>query len=268
MAETELENKETAETETTESTTVADTTVYTPEKQMLDQERANTRRAREELASVSEAYDEANERLGQLEQELEQLKTANEAEKHKLETQQQRLEDMDPELVDGKVIANIRKLEQQLKDQESQFQQQKTQLLTQLKELSNKATTYEQQQAATAEEQRRVKVRENVLNRVEKSLERHGIGAAAKYRTEALKLADELVDSGQVKQPQDVIEAVELMEDCYLKIKAKHDKGKGKTVSVDTGKSGVTAPSGTARKSGTLDEIADDMLKDKSWLKD
>lgn len=276
MAETEVKEEQTNETiepkderiEDTEAVKAGDTTVYTPEKQMLDQERANTRRAREELESLTEAFEAASEELQSVKDELAGLKTANEAEKRKLETQQQRLEDMDPQYVDEKVIRNMKVLEQQLRDQQARFDTREAELNARIQELTTKATTYEQERAEQLEERRKTEVREAILSRVEKSLERQGIKGAGKYRTEAHKLADELVDSGEVKQPKNVIDALDLMEDCYLKVRAKHEKGKDKTVSVDTGRSGITPPGEPQRKSGSLDEVAADMLKDQSWRKD
>ena len=254
-------------TVTETKTTPTDTTEYTREKQAVDQERANARKAREEAQAAQEAFEEATERATKLEQELSSLKAANDAEKQKLQTQQQKLEDMDPDLVDAKVRVNIQRLEQRIKDQETSFQQQKTELLGQLKELSGKAQTYEQERLASQEKERHDKAVESVLSTVEKSLKRHGVVGAEKYRTEALKLADELVDSGQAERPIDPFSAVDFMEDCYLKVKVKYEKDK-KSVSVDTGKSGVGPVARTKRKTGSLDDVADDMLKDKSWKKD
>lgn len=266
----DLETKDDAVTDddTASAAVPADTTEYTRDKQMADQERANARKAREETQVAQDAFEEASERATKLERELVGLKAANDAEKQKLHTQQQKLEDMDPDLVDAKVIKNIQQLEQRLRDQDSLFQQQKSELLGQLKELSGKAQTYEQERQTAMERERHDKTVEGVLSTVEKSLKRHGIAGAEKYRTEALKLADELVDSGQAERPNDPFSAVDFMEDCYLKVKDKYDKGKSKTVSVDTGKSGVGPVAKTKRKTGSLDEIAADMLNDKSWKKD
>ena len=274
MAETELKDLETKAGDDTAAvvaddtvTVPADTTEYTREKQAVDQERANARRAREEATAAQEAYEEAAEQLGQVQEELAALKAANESEKQKLQSQQQKLQDMDPDLVDAKVIANIRQLEQRLADQESKFQKEKSELIGQLSQLSEKAQTYEQEREQAIEKQRHDQAVESVLSTVEKSLKRHGIAGAEKYRTEALKLADELVDSGQAQKPLDAFSAVDFMEDCYLQVKARYDKGK-KPVSVDTGKSGVGPVAKKTRKTGTLDEVADDMLKDQSWRKD
>jgi len=270
MAETDITTEE-QDIETTDDqvTTVGDDTGYTREKQMIDFEKANARKAREELATMTEAFEEASERTEQLQRELAQLKTSNDAEQRKLQVEQQKLEEMDPDLVDQKVIKNIQQLQQQIRDQETKFQSEKTELVSQLTDLRTKAGTYEQERAATLEERRRAEVREKVLSRVERSLDRQGIKAAGKYRTEAHKLADEMVDSGQVPQPKDVIDGIELMETCYLKVHAKHSKGKDKTVSVDTGKSGVAVTSAkSGLKPGSLDDVYDQMLNDTSWLKE
>ena len=109
---------------------------------------------------------------------------------------------------------------------------------------------------------------DSVLNRVEASLKRQKISTPGQYRTEAIKLADELVDSGKRKKPSNILEGIDLMEECYLQAISAHTKKK--VVSVDVGKAGVT--SGTKKtdeiKPGSLSEVKAQMLKNKSWKED
>lgn len=250
-----------------------DTTEYTLNKQELDQERANARRAREERAEAQELYESANERAESLQRELEELKKANKAESARLEARQQveqdKLDEMDPDLVDTQVIKNIQTIERRLKAQREEFQKKEESLLGRIDDLSAKTVRYEKERA---ESQRKAEIKEkidSVLNRVEASLKLHGVDTPGQHRTEAMKIADELVDKGDRKKPVNVLQGVELMEECYLKVIAQHNKKK-KGVSVDGGKAGVTTGVKTKgqRKTGSLDEVAADMLKDKSWKED
>ncbi len=245
-----------------------DDTGYSRQQQLIDQERANARRAREQAAEMADALEQANEKISQLESRFDQISAANDDRRAQLEAEKQRLEDMDPELVDASVRKNIASLEKRLQEQEAAFKQKEAEFQKHIKAISDKAETLENERRQSAEEQRRAQVREKVLSRVENSLSRQGIKGAAKFRSEALKLADDLVDTGKVKQPSDPIEAVELMEDCYLQVRDKHEKKKS-SVSSDTGRSGPGASgSKSGIKPGSLDEVYDQMLKSDDWLKD
>jgi len=262
-------NEETTVTDSTvETTETADQTEYTYTQQQIDQERANARKAREELTSLTELYETTNERAETLEKELAEMRQSQEREKSQLEAERQaeqdKLDDMDPDLVDPKVINNIRAIEKRLEKQRNDFQQEKSELLGKITELSQKASEYENERAELQQKQQHDKTVESVLNRVEASLKRQKVTTPGQYRTEAIKLADDLVDKGEVKKPNDVVAAIDLMEDCYLKVISKHQKKKG--VSVDGGTSGASPASGKKeKKTGSLDDVAADMLKDKSW---
>lgn len=272
------ENTTTTTTETEEQenglvTEPADTTVYTLDKQMLDQERANARRAREELASVSELYEQANERAESFERELEEIKSTYEKDKAKLEAAQQeeqdKLDEMDPDIVDEKVIKNIKVIENKLKRQSEKFEKEKADLLSRIQSLSTKTSQYEKEQAEIKKKAEREKAIESVLSRVEKSLQMHNVKTPGQYRTEAMKMADDMVDKGECKKPENILEGVELMEKCYLLVIEQQQKKKGVS-SVDDGKSGLT-PGAKAKdeiKPGSLSEVKAQMLKNKSWLKD
>lgn len=249
LLEEELEEQEAAEKDEKPETEVADETAYTPEKQQLDQERANARRAREELATITSAYEQSTSQIEQLKQDMANIQAAKETEKDKLE-------DMDPEMADEKVINNIRRLDQRLAGKEKQ-----------LDEALKKIQAYEQQQQEAEQQKANARAKEAVLLTVEKTLKKMGVSGAAKYRNEANSLADELVDSGQRVKPNTFTEAIDLMTDCYLQIKDKAKKKK--TVSVDTGRAGAGV---TGKKSGikpgTLDNVREQMLADRSWLQD
>lgn len=250
MTETEKVEETEEKTEEVQTTEASDTTEYTKDQQALDFEKGNAARARQQVETITEAYDGATAKVGELEKELESLKVVKDRE-------QDKLDEMDPDIVDQKVIKNIELLQKRMDAKDAK-----------ITELMGKASQYEQERADAQATTRQSEARENVLTSVESSLKRHGIDSPGQYRNEALKLADEKVDTGEVKQPTESLEAIGLMEECYLEVKIKHEE-KAKTVSVDGGKSGA-AP-GTkveSRKTGTLDEIYTDMLSDKSWKSD
>ncbi len=91
MTETVVETEE--KTEEVQTTEASDTTEYTKEQQALDFEKGNAARARKEVETVTEAYDGATAKVGELEKELESLKVVKDRE-------QDKLDDMDPDLVD------------------------------------------------------------------------------------------------------------------------------------------------------------------------
>lgn len=254
-------------------TTPEDTTAYTAHEQQLDQERGNARRAREELSSVSELLESANAQSESLRAEMDELKQANKEEKTRLESAQQaeqnKLDVMDPELVDQQVIKNIHAIEQRLQSQRDNFQKEKAELLSLQKGLSDKLAQLENERAETQRKSAHNEAVESVFSRVEASLKRHGVTTPGQYRTDANKLADEMVDTGQRKKPDSIMSGIELIEECYLKVIDQHNKKK-KGVSVDGGKSGPSSgvKEKGQRKTGTLDEVAADMLKDKSWKED
>ena len=241
-------------------------------RQELDIERANARKAREELSAVSELYDSANDRVTNLESQLEQLKTSNDQERERLQMERQdeqnKLDDMDPELVDEKVIKNIQAIEKRISSQRQEFVKREETLMAQIKDLSQKTSQYEQEKAAAQRKTEQDRAIESVLNEVEDSLKTlHDVDTPGQYRTEAMKIADDLVDKGERKRPGNILDGIKLMRECYVKVISQHQKKKG--VSVDGGKSGVTSGvKVSSRKTGSLDEVAADMLKDKSWQKD
>lgn len=261
----------TTELEDVQEQKTGDSTEYTADQQQLDQEKANSRRAREELSSVTAQLESANERTSSLEADIVELKRSNEEQTTRLEAEQKaeqsKLADMDPELVDPQVIENIKRIESSLASQREDFQKEKAVLLTKISELSDKATQNENERAETAHQKEQQKAVDSVLTRVEDSLKAHAVTTPGQFRTEAIKMADDLVDKGERSRPGSIIDGIELMEECYLKVISQHKTKKG--VSVDGGKSGVTTGvKSTDRKTGSLDDVADDMLKDQSWKED
>jgi len=220
------------------------------DKQMIEFERGNARRAREELNTVSQAYQQATDQLEALKAEVEELKT---------EKKTAKLEEMDPEMADEKVIKNIKLIENRLSEKEKA-----------ITEMSKKIADYEKQQEAQQRQTANEQAKLDVYTTVEDMFADFGVKNAVRFRNDAIKLADDLVDSGEKMQPTTFKQAVKLMKECYLQVKEKADKSsKKKTVSVDTGKGGTgsTGDNNTGIKPGPLKDVAAQMLKNRSWLK-
>ena len=243
------EEKKEEKVDSGDDTAAASNAAWDRDKQMIEFERSNARRAREEVSTLTSAYEQSNTQINQLKAEIAEIKDAKETEKQKLET-------MDPDLADDKVIKNIQLIEERLTAKEQQ-----------ISAMSKKIDDYEKQQADAQAKTANEQTKASVFKSVESSMAKLDIPGAAKYRNEAVKLADELVDSGQRKQPKTFDEAIDLMTDCYLQVK-KGQKTKD-SVSVDTGKGGTTASGKKTGgiKPGKIEDVRAQMLKDQSWLK-
>jgi len=204
-------------------------------RQQVDQAESVARKAREEAETLSAAYTEAQA-------EIEKLKTANAERQRDIDVKKSELDQMDPDLVDKNVIKNLERMQQRLDKSEKRAEQ-----------LELKAKAYEEAETKRNEKVRKAETREKILKPLDTEF-------GAKFRNEALKMADDLVDSGKEKQPTDPIEAMILLRKCYQQVSDK----KKPSVATDSGASGVSHQP-AKRKTGSLDDVFDDMLKDKSW---
>jgi chromosome segregation ATPase len=228
--------------ETTEQVVVADASAATDEKwdemrQQVDQAQSVATKAREEAETLSAAYTEAQA-------EIEKLKAANAERQQAIDDKKSELDQMDPDLVDNSVRRNIEKMEKRLEQSEKRAEK-----------LELKARAYEEAETKRSEEARKAEVREKILTPLDAEF-------GAKFRNKALKLADDLVDSGKEKQPTDPIDGMILLRKCYQQVSSEKKKP---SVATDSGASGVSHQP-VKRKTGTRDEVFDDMLKDKSWM--
>lgn len=220
-------------------------------RQERDFARANERKARAELETMTEALEQSNTKMAQLEEQLAGLQQQKQDE-------QDKLAEMDPDLVPEEVSRNILTLERQLKQKADQ-----------LSSIQEKVARYEQEQQKAEEKRRQDAVRNAVFDTVETALAEVGIQGAGQYRNEANKLADQLVDSGEEVQPETMAAAVKLMTKCYRQVRNAKTSKKSASVSTDTGKSGAT-PESPAKKTGEikpgrLAEVKAQMLKNTSW---
>jgi len=234
-------------TETEEKTeqTVADDTsaaVVVDEKwdemrQQVDQAESVAKKARDEAETLSAAYTEAQT-------EIEKLKSVNAERQQAIDAKKSELDQMDPDLVDKGVIKNIEKMQKRLDESEKRAEQ-----------LELKAKAYEEAETKRTAEARKAETREKILAPLD-------VEFGAKFRNKALKLADDLVDSNKEKQPTDPIDAMILLRKCYQQVSTEKKKS---SVATDSGASGVSHQP-AKRKTGSVDEVFDDMLKDKTWL--
>jgi len=252
--EAELEKEEQTEAEKEEKKVEKTQDDYNKDakytQQQFDQESNNTRRAREELSTVTAAYEQSNTQINQLKADIEEIRDAKATEKQKLET-------MDPDLADDKVIKNIQLMDERLTAKEQE-----------ISAMSKKIDDYERQQADAQAKKAEEQAKASVFKTVESTMAKLDVPGAAKFRNEAAELADELVDTGQRKQPKTFDEAIDLMTDCYLQVK--NGQKTKNSVSVDTGKGGTTTSGKKTGgiKPGKIEDVKAQMLKNRSWLKE
>ena len=161
-------------------------------RQQIDQLSSNLKGALNDNKTLKDGITELNEKLNTLEQSLKVNQTP------KVE-----IAELDPMRADVPDVVNQNR---QLAD----YIQKQNERIKTLEALG--AEFKEREQKREAEQQQK-----STIERILKPLdERYG----AKYRNDAKKLADEKVDSGQVPQPKDSLEARDLLEQCYQEVKA------------------------------------------------
>ena len=207
---------------------------WSQEKQRADQAEANYRKLAQEKDAVTASLSERDTKLESLEQKLADL----------AESQDVPVEDLlDPDLVDAKTIKTVSKMARQIRDQKKSIDK--------LTRLANDFQSKSEKREAKSEKEQTI---EKILKPLDKEF-------GAKFRNSARKMADKLVDDGKETQPKDVIEAMTLMRQCYIKVqddaKAKEEK---KTVQTDNGSSSFSMDA-SVPKAGTRKEILAGMKK-------
>lgn len=205
-------------------------------EQDIDFERGNTRRARQDADAAQSAYDKAQD-------EIDALKT-------KLESKQEEkssLEKMDPDYVDKTVQKNI----QLLADANKELQ-------TKITNLEQKAQSYEETASQRQADEAKTQTRERILGALDGEY-------GAEHRNNAVKMAQELVDTGKESQPKDVLDADRLMRKCYKKLATEKTAAKKTSTASDSGSGSVSHPSQSGIKEGSMDDVKAQMLSDDSW---
>jgi len=215
------------------------------QKQKLDQAESVANKARLETQEHADALEESNTKLAELQAKLD-------ANQKTVQDKKDQLAEMDSQCVDKGVIANLQRLEASNKKQAERIAKQEEKIA--------KAESIEQQRQNTLAVE---KMKQEILKDCDKEF-------GSKYRNDAYKLADSLVDSGKEKQPKSQYAGSLLMRKCYKQVKdeaeakVKAEKEKNK-VPTDSGSGGVSHTK-TKRKSGTMQEVLSDMKKDTSWM--
>lgn len=239
------EPKTKEELEVEEKTKAEESKKWDEQKQKLDQAEANTSKAKLQTEEYAEA-------LGEKETQLAEMQAKLDTNQKTVETKKDQLAEMDSQFVDKGVVSNIHRLEESNKKQAERIAKQEEKIA--------KAETIEQQrQDALMVEG----MKQEILKDCDKEF-------GSKYRNDAYKLADSLVDNGKEKQPKTQYQGSILMRKCYkqikdeaeAKVKAEEEK---KKVPTDSGSGGISHTK-TTRKSGTMQEVLADMKKDTSWL--
>jgi len=201
------------------------------DRQQKDQLEATVRKMSERLSEAEEEKATLIEKLEKIEQAITQQQ----------ENAKTDLEPVDDALVDPKVARNLQKLAEQHKELAEAFKQQQ-----------QKIARYEQERQEYQQRQEQNARTEEILKPLD---EEYG----AKYRTAALKLAQELIDEGK-QQPPPAHLAYRYMENCYKAVKAKDEAAQVKSIPTDSGFGGVPFDASKI-KSGSREDVLADIRK-------
>lgn len=217
-------------------------------RQEADQYKANLEKAASERDALAEELSDKATTLQEKEVKLAELKGKFEAQAKKDDFD---FENLDPNSADFadlvKSNSKIGKLLRQVVEKQDKYDK----LVTEYK------TEKEEAEVAT----RRNAAVEKILGSLDKRF-------GAKYRNEARKKADELVNSSKKPQPQDALDAYFLLEPIYEELKKADTKLDKKLIPTDTGVANIPFQQKEGVKTGEIDEVLADMKKNpSSWQK-
>jgi uncharacterized coiled-coil DUF342 family protein len=218
-----------AEEVTTE--VIEDTKDWDKEKQRADMEHANFLKAKSQNDKLSDKLNTYESRMSQLESQI------------KVNQEKVEIAELDPLRADVPDLVNQnQKLIQRLKNVEAQFQQ-----------LQSKATTFE-----SIEQERQLKEeRQATIDKICKPLDKE---YGAKFRSKAVKMAEEAVNNGEEDAPKDAMDAYFMLTRYYKKLKTEDETVKKETIPVDTG-SGAFSFQTSEIGDGSLKEVIAQMRK-------
>jgi uncharacterized protein (DUF3084 family) len=202
------------------------------EKQRADMEHANFLKAKSQNDDLQGKLDTYESRMSQLEAQI------------KVNQEKVEIAELDPLRADVPDLVNQnQKLIQRLKAVESQFRQ-----------LESKATEFEKielDRKATTE-------RQATIDKICKPLDKE---YGAKFRSKAIKIAEEAVNSGEEATPKDAIDAYFMLEKVYKKLRSEDETEKKKeAIPVDTGSNAFSFQSADIGE-GSLKEVVAQMRK-------
>jgi len=202
------------------------------QKQYASQNDANFRKERQRNDELVAKQTESDSKLESLNQQLETLKTQ--------QLNKSQYQPMDKDLVDESVRGNVETLQAQI-----------TRLTTQMSEQAGKISAYEKNESERDVTNQRNAVKDELCIELDTKYD-------PKYRSKAVLMAQEKVDSGTAKPTRDRLDAYRLLNSCYSEL-AEADKKKDASVT-DNGK-GSKAPVKNRENKGSLKDVLKDMKK-------
>jgi len=202
------------------------------EKQRADMEHANFLKAKSQNEELTDKLSSYESRMTQLEDQI------------KVNQEKVEIAELDPLRADVPDLVNQnQKLIQELKNMGGQ-----------LNELQTKAKAFESKEL----ERENADSRQKTIDKICKPLDKE---YGAKYRSKAIKLAEEMVNNGTEKSPSDMLDARDMLEKVYKNLKSEDETTKkAETIPVDTGQ-GAFSFQGTDIKEGSLKEVIGAMRK-------
>jgi hypothetical protein len=205
---------------------------WNKEKQRADMEHANFLKAKQEKDLLAGKLDSMEQTISRLQEAI------------KVNQEQVEIGELDPLRADvpdlvnqnQKLIARLKKLEQEQME---------------LKSLATQYKTKEQQREQDT-------VRQKMIDKICKPLDSQ---YGAKFRTKAVKMAEELVAEGKESQPEDALDARMLLEKCYKQLSSKDETKEEKTkIPTDNG-AGAFSFVGSEIKEGSLNDVMGQLRK-------
>lgn len=201
------------------------------EKQRADMERANFLKAKSQNEQLTAKLSEYDSKIAELQSQI------------KVNQKEVEIAELDPLRADVPDLVNQnQKLIQRLKNMEAQFQS-----------LQSKAMTFEQKEAERQQKEQRQATIDKICKPLDKQF-------GAKYRSAAVKAAEDAVNNGVEDSPKDELDAYFLLTKYYQKLKEEEATTKKEQIPVDTG-AGAFSFQGTDIKEGSLNDVISAMRK-------
>jgi len=208
-------------------------------KQEIDQAIASGQKKAE--ATYTAALQEAKSEVETLKSQIAELAQASKETKDEISG-------LDPDLVDRNIIIEFQRQQKEMKA-----------LKEQLASVGGDIKKYKEKEKSEQEANQVKGMREEILSDCDKKYD-------PKFRNEALKIADELVDSGKEKQPTTQYAGFKLMDKCYKQAQEKaEEKGKVDTpLPLDSGLGGIALDDAKI-VTGSRNAVLADMKKTGAW---
>lgn len=211
----------------TEEVQTEETQGWDKEKQRADMEHANFLKAKsrnEELQSKLETYES---RMADIESQIKEKQKEVE------------IAELDPLRADVPDLVNQnQKLIQRLKNMELQF-----------KTLQSKAVEFEKKELT----RQQTEERQAMIDKICKPLDKE---YGAKFRSKAIKLAEEAVNNGTEESPKDAMDAYFLLNKVYAKLAEEAKTVEKKSIPVDTGNQAFSFQSSDIGEGSLRDVVA------------